>query len=96
MLGAAQRAGPTLEYVQLLPASKTTAGKTVDSARTRHVIAPGCTDLGEIRVQETLHQCLELAVVPGLRWHELAIEEGPTVARVGQANFGARALPDSC
>lgn len=64
MSAAASRVGRSPSEVRLLPVSK-----TVDSARLRHAIAAGCTELGENKVQEALRKCNELADIPGLRWH---------------------------
>lgn len=64
MAAAANRVGRSPGAVRLLPVSK-----TVDSSRLRHAIAAGCTELGENKVQEALRKSVELADIPGLRWH---------------------------
>ncbi len=70
MAAAAQRAGRAVEDIRLLPVSK-----TVDSARMRHAIAAGCSDLGENKVREALRKSRELADVPGLRWHVIGHQQ---------------------
>ena len=73
---AAARSGRRADDVTLVAVTK-----YVDAATTRHLVAAGCTNLGESRPQALWQKAESLADLPQIQWHQIGHMQRNKLAR---------------